>query len=60
MLPTAPILDVALLVLVPVLAGVSLDTSIESLQSANIGKDPVTGLGTPDYGRMLGLFLSLP
>ncbi|KAK3321370.1 peptidase S8/S53 domain-containing protein [Cercophora scortea] len=24
------------------------------------GWDPVTGLGTPDFGRMLGLFLSLP
>ena len=24
------------------------------------GWDPVTGLGTPDYGRMLKLFMSLP
>jgi len=35
-------------------------TSLLTLPSIALGWDPSTGLGTPNYPKMLELFLSLP
>jgi len=36
------------------------DPSLRLLANACLGWDPVTGLGTPNYPKMLKLFMSLP